>query len=340
MAEKDHPLWASIIIPMYNAGDYIAGCLESVLHQTIPPAEYEVIVVDDASTDGGVQLVQQWYPSVRLVQSPENLGYARACNLGAEEAKGEWVVFLNADTRLAPDWLEQMLSAAESDAGIGAVQSVQIYPWRRPNGAAEEVPYYLDLCPWGFTRYYPAAGASQLIPTLFLSGAGCMVRRTWLEQNWPPFDSLYRMYGDDRDLALRIIIQGYRIYAVSAARLWHDHPNPLSHPLVGLRKGNLAARNGWLAYFKNMYLLEFLLYAPVLLAGSFLRAWEFPGALWRRLAAGLGYFLLTLIYLPRAFWFYLVRHADVRRQNLRRRTRPAGWLLKQLCTPAAQRKWG
>lgn len=330
---------ASIIIPMYNAGDYIVGCLESVLHQTISPAEYEVIVVDDASTDGSADLVQEQYPGVRLMRAPENLGYAPACNLGAGEAKGQWVVFLNADTRLAPDWLEQLLTAAERDAGIGAVQSVQIYPWRRPNGATEEVPYYLDLCPWGFTRYYPAAGASHPIPTIFLSGAGCMVRRAWLEQNWPPFDPLYRMYGEDRDLGLRIVTQGYRIYAVPAARLWHDHPNPLEHPVVGLRKANLTARNGWLAYLKNMYLLEFLLYVPVALAGGFLRAWEFPGALWRRLAAGLGYSLLTLIYLPRAFWFYLVRHRKMRRQNLRRRTRPAGWLLKQLCTPVARRQW-
>ncbi|MGC8826790.1 MAG: glycosyltransferase family 2 protein [Anaerolineae bacterium] len=339
MTEAHHPLRASIIIPMYNAGHCIAGCLESVLHQTIPPAEYEVIVVDDASTDGSAELVRAQYPAVRVICSQENGGFAPTCNLGAGEAKGQWVVFLNADTRLAPDWLEQMLRAAERDAGAGAVQCAQIYLWRRPSGSSGEALYYLDLCPWGFTRYYPAAGASQPIPTLFLSGAGCMVRRDWLAENWPPFDPLYRMYGEDRDLGLRIITQGYRIYAVPAARLWHDHPNPLEHPRMGLRKAVLSARNGWLAYLKNMYLLEFLLYAPVVLAGSFLRAWEFPGALWRRLAAGLGYFLLTLIYLPRAFWFYLVRYPDVRRQNLRRRTRSAGWLFKQLCTPTARRTW-
>jgi glycosyltransferase involved in cell wall biosynthesis len=339
MAETYPPLRASIIIPMYNASAYIAGCLDSLLHQTVPRDAYEVIVVDDASTDGSAELVRARYPGVRLIQTPANLGFAGAANLGAREARGKWVVFLNADTRLVPDWLEHLLAVAESDARIGGVQAVQIFQWRRPRGTHEETPYYLDLCPWGFTRYYPAGGRSDPIPTMFLSGAGCAVRREWLEQYGPPFDPLFYMYGEDRDLALRLIVQGYRIYAVPQARMWHDHPNPLINPVAGLHKANLAARNGWLAYLKNMYLAEFLAYVPALLAGSFLRAWEFPGPLWRRLAAGLGYFLLTLVYLVPALWFYLVRHAAERRQNLRRRTQPAGWLLRMLLTPAARRTW-
>ncbi|MGQ9518281.1 MAG: glycosyltransferase family 2 protein, partial [Anaerolineae bacterium] len=251
----------------------------------------------------------------------------------------KWVVFLNDDVHVAEDWLAQLLAVAESDERIGGVQAVQIFPWRRPRGKTQQAAYYLDLCPWGFTRYYPLAGGNEPIPTLFLSGAGCAVRRDWLEQHGPAFDPSYRMYGDDRDLSLRIATQGYRLYTVPQAVLWHEHPNPLSNPRVGLRKANLAARNGWRAYLKNMYLAEFLLFAPILLAGSFLRAWEFPAPWWRRLAAGLGYFLLTLAYFLPALWFYLVLHPEERRQNLRRRTQPRGWLIKRLLTPPSTRTW-
>lgn len=339
MTKADCSLRASIVIPMYNAGGFIASCLESVLRQTVSPAEYEIIVVDDGSTDGSAEQVETRFPGVRILRSPKNLGFARAANLGAREARGRWVIFLNVDTCLAEDWLAQLLAVAESDERIGGVQTVQIFPWRRLEGAAENMPYYLDLCPWGFTRYYLLAGQLHPIPTLFLSGAGCAVRRQWLEQHGPAFDPSYRMYGEDRDLALRLAVQGYRLYTVPRAKLWHKHPNPLSNPKVGLRKANLAARNGWRAYLKNMYLTEFLLFAPILLAGSFLRAWEFPAPWWRRLAAGLGYFLLTLAYFLPALWFYLVLHPEERRQNLRRRTQPRGWLIKRLLTPPSKRTW-
>ncbi len=337
MADDGPQLLASIVIPAYNASGVIPTCLEGLLHQTISRDQYEVIVVDDGSTDGTSERVSGLFPEVRVVRMEENKGFAAAANRGASESRGKWVVFLNADTRPAGDWLEQMLKVAESDAGIGGVQTVQMFSWRRPKGASAEVPYHLDLCPWGFTRYYPVPADTSPIPSLFLSGAGCAVRRDWLERNGPPFDPLFRMYGEDRDLGLRIVAQGYRMYSVPPARLWHDHPNPLTHPRMGLRKAILAARNGWLAYLKNMYLSEFLPLVPVMLVGSFLRAWEFPGPLWRRLAAGLGYFALTLLYLPPALWFSLVRHREIRQQNLRRRTRPRGWLLKQLLTPPARR---
>ncbi|MGQ9518340.1 MAG: glycosyltransferase family 2 protein, partial [Anaerolineae bacterium] len=101
MTKADYPLRASIVIPMYNAGGFVAGCLESVLRQTIPPAEYEVIVVDDGSTDGGAELVETRFPGVRVLRSPANMGFARAANLGAREAGGKWVVFMNADVHVA-----------------------------------------------------------------------------------------------------------------------------------------------------------------------------------------------------------------------------------------------
>ena len=96
-----------------------------------------------------------------------------------------------------------------------------------------------------------------------------------------------------------------------------------------ISRRDFAARNGWRAYLKNMYMSEFLLYAPVVCIGSLLKPWVFPGSVARRLLAGLGLFALTLLYLPAALWHYAV-HPESRRINLARRVRPRWWMLKQL----------
>lgn len=325
-------LRASLIIPMFNGKGYIDACLQAVLHQTVSLQEYEIIVVDDASTDGGGAYIRAAYPQVQVVTLERNQGFANAANVGAKMARGGWTIFLNMDTRAAPDWLERLLDAAESDADVGGVAGTQRFPWRDP-----ERRYLLDICRWGFVRYYPVDAGAPPRPILFLSGANCAVRTAWIRENWPPFAPEFYSYSDDRDLSLRLAAQGCSLLGVPGAVVWHDHPNPVRNVDVGWQKGRWAARNGWRAYLRNMYLTEFLPFVPFVLIGSFLRAWEFPAPFGRRLAAGGGFFLLTLAYLPAASWYYLVRHPEERREILRRRTRPRGWLFRQLIRRPAQR---
>lgn len=96
----------SVIIPMYNAGEYIQECLDSVQKQTLKP--YEIIVVDDGSTDKGGQIVEQ-IPSVKLI-AQANAGVTAARRRGVEAATGEWIYFMDADDTLPPMALEKLVA--------------------------------------------------------------------------------------------------------------------------------------------------------------------------------------------------------------------------------------
>ena len=83
---------------------------------------YEVIVVDNASTDGSQSWVKKTYPQIKLIENKKNYGYAGGCNLGALEAKGEYLVFLNNDTIQDPDWIQNLEKFMKKDNRIAAVQ--------------------------------------------------------------------------------------------------------------------------------------------------------------------------------------------------------------------------
>lgn len=327
--EGSRPPRASVVIVTHNNREHIPRCLDAVLRQNMPAGDYEVIVVDNASTDGGAELIRRRYPHVKLLSLEANYGFAAGNNRGARLARGEWIVFLNADTEVEPDWLSQLLRVAESRPDIGAVHAAQRLDWassQRGQGDRLLVP---DLCPWGFVRYFPVRPEDAPFPTLLVSGATAMVRRAWLEEVGDAFDATFFMYAEDRDLGLRLNAQGFSVWAVPAAIVRHYQSNVLENTSKATRVVRMAARNGWRAYLKNMYLTEFLLYAPIVCIGSLLKPWEFPGSFVRRLLAGLGLFALTVAYLPATLWHY-ARHPESRRQALARRVRPWGWLLGRL----------
>ena len=101
----------SIVIPIFNSAPYLSGCLASVSKQTI--GDWEAILIDDASTDESAQIAASYCKQDQrfcLLQQPHNMGQSAARNLGMQHAKGEYLLFLDSDDRLSPDYIEQMLS--------------------------------------------------------------------------------------------------------------------------------------------------------------------------------------------------------------------------------------
>lgn len=116
---------ASIIIPVYNRLAYTRDCLRAIMEFT--PPLYEVIVVDDGSSDGTARELET-VPGLRVVRSSTNQGFARACNAGGAAASGEWLVFLNNDTVAQPGWLTAMIAVVERDSRVAVVGSRLIFP--------------------------------------------------------------------------------------------------------------------------------------------------------------------------------------------------------------------
>jgi GT2 family glycosyltransferase len=99
----------SIIILSYNTRDLLTSCIDSV-QQTVKNVDYEIIVIDNNSSDDSVFYLKKNYPKVRLIQNSQNEGFSKANNQGAKIAKGDWLLFLNSDTKLMPDSLDSLFS--------------------------------------------------------------------------------------------------------------------------------------------------------------------------------------------------------------------------------------
>ena len=116
---------ASVIILTWNGLDYIAACLDAVLAQDY--ADFEIIVVDNASTDGTADFVAEHYPQVQLIRNERNLGFAAGNNIGMRAATGDVLALLNQDTEVRPGWLEALVEmAVKPDVGIAGCKL--LYP--------------------------------------------------------------------------------------------------------------------------------------------------------------------------------------------------------------------
>src|SRR5579884_603995 len=111
--------WVSVTIVTYNSGRFIRRCLESVLEQKYPLKE--VIVIDNASTDGTIDILEQFEDRCTIVYNDENIGFAAAQNQAIGISSGDWVLTLNPDVLLLPGFIQSLVDAGRSDEGVGSV---------------------------------------------------------------------------------------------------------------------------------------------------------------------------------------------------------------------------
>src|SRR5271165_5912233 len=109
----------SVTIVTYNSGRFIKRCLESVLAQRY--AKKEIIVIDNASSDGTVDILEQFEDRCQIVYNDENIGFAAAQNQAIQLAAGDWVLTLNPDVLLLPNFIQSLVKAGQMDSKIGTV---------------------------------------------------------------------------------------------------------------------------------------------------------------------------------------------------------------------------
>jgi GT2 family glycosyltransferase len=209
----------SVVVVCWNAKQHLRDCLDSLHRQTHP--SLEVIVVDNGSTDGTSEYVQSTYPWVRLHALDRNTGYAPANNLGFRLAKGEYLVVLNPDTEVEPDFAGELVRAVDQD-GVGlATSRICLFDDRaRINACGNEIHLTgLGTCR-GLGR--PAKDFDSAQRVASVSGCAFMIRRDVLDRIGG-FDEDYFLYVEDTDLSLRARLAGYGIAYAPKSVVYHKY---------------------------------------------------------------------------------------------------------------------
>lgn len=223
---------ASVVIPIYQRMDLTRACLAALERAGLDGVE--VVLVDNASTDGMHVLLDEWETSARVIRNPENLGFATACNQGAHAATAPVVVFLNTDTEVHEGWLEPLLDAT-ADPSVGFAGPRLLYP----NGRVQHcgmallpgcIPFHIHR---GVPGDHPVATQTR---DLSILTAACVAVRTTVFREAGGFDTGYRNGFEDTDLCLKLAAQGYvarycgdsivtHYESMSPGRLDHDVHN-------------------------------------------------------------------------------------------------------------------
>jgi GT2 family glycosyltransferase len=208
----------SVVTALYNCLDHTKAFLNSLEHSCFG-RNYEVILVDDGSTDGTRDFLRTLNSKFRVIEMPENGGYAKANNVGARAAQGEVLVFLNNDIILLPGWLEPMLAALKHLPDAGLIGNIQI---NAKNGLVDHCGVFFD---WnGLPRQ--AGKNRKLLPATAHTEwnavtAACFIMRRQDFLDLDGFDEGYRNGMEDIDLCVRARLAGHRIYTANRSHLYH-----------------------------------------------------------------------------------------------------------------------
>jgi N-acetylglucosaminyl-diphospho-decaprenol L-rhamnosyltransferase len=233
---KPSPPTVSVVVVVYESGPTLAECLAAVRTQTW--RDYEILLIDNASSDRVAQAAVKADPTIRLIENAENLGFAAAVNQGAREARGRWLALLNPDAYADPDWLGRLVAATEANPtvhsftsrqlmaedpskldGLGDVMALAGYPFRggytHPNPGVLEPGWVFSAC----------GGAMLIARELFLKLGG--------------FDERLFCYCEDVDLGYRLRLVGEPTLLVPDAVVRH-----VGSASTGGRRSDFAVFHG------------------------------------------------------------------------------------------------
>lgn len=217
----------SVLVVSYNGRDHLRNCLEQLARQ---PGDYgEVIVVDNASTDGSAAMVRDDFSHCRLLALTRNVGFGAANNRGASAAHGDYLLLLNSDAWLADGALPSLAAALDSDPGLALVAPELRYPdgrrqfaWAPETGVIGEAVQMLrnrfEARSWA--HRVPPGWLRPLLGPGWYSAACALLRRAAFEAVGG-FDEGLFMYFEDVDLSVRLRLAGWRLGSVPEARAFH-----------------------------------------------------------------------------------------------------------------------
>ncbi|MCB0217280.1 MAG: glycosyltransferase family 2 protein [Chloroflexi bacterium] len=259
-----------LIIVNWNGRQHLERCLPALAAQRLAPAQ--ILVADNASSDGSQAWLRETWPRVRLLELEANLGFAEANNRAIRASRSPWVALLNNDTLPEPGWLEALLDAARGQPRVGSVASCMLF--LEDPGMVQSAGIALDPTGIAWDRLGGAAADRGAVPGgVFGASAGAaLYRRAALEDVAEPdaegrpsvFDPDFFMYLEDVDLAWRLRLRGWTSVYAPEARVLHQ--GSASSGEGSPFKNRLLARNKVWTLVKDYPGRPFLLRLPLILA--------------------------------------------------------------------------
>jgi GT2 family glycosyltransferase len=244
------PADVSAIVINQNGGEPLFRCLDSLSRQT--GITLETAVVDNASAEAERHEIASRFPEMRLITFSSNLGFARAANEGIARTSGKFILLVNNDARLAPDYAARLAARISLDERLAGGQGIVLRPdglevdtaglsW---NSRGEALPRFSG-CP----RFEAPTGAVELSG---VSATAALYRRSALEEIAPGgrvFDDSFFAYYEDVDLALRLARAGWRFVLDPEAIAFHE--GSMTGARTPWRRARWTARNRWRTLLKN-----------------------------------------------------------------------------------------
>ena len=253
----------SVIIPNYNGIAYLEGVLASLEQQTMD--NFEVIVVDNGSTDGSSAFIAANFSWVRIIELSDNFGFSKAVNVGIEASRTPYVLLLNNDTEVEKNFVEEMLAAIRRHKNAFSCQAkmIQYHDRDKLDDAGN---YYCSLG-WGFARGKGKdISAYDKEEKIFAACAGAAIYRKKLMNKTGLFDEEHFAYMEDVDIGYRARIYGYENWYAPRAVVYHVGSGT-SGSRYNQFKIRYSSRNNIYMIYKNMPLLQILINLPFLAAG-------------------------------------------------------------------------
>ena len=251
----------SIIIPHYNGKDLLHNCIDSI-YNNISIENFEIIVVDNASTDNSVQNIQTLFPDVVIVSSKENVGYSGGCNIGAKHAEGKYLIFLNNDTEHSNQWIEKLVNFLDKNSDVFAAQpkilninNKEYFDYAGGAGGFIDrfgFPYVKGRL---FNTLEKDTGQYNKESKIFWSSGCAMIVKADIFNQLDGFDEIYFAYMEEIDLCWRAQALGYKIFSVPDSLIYHYGKQTIKENTI--KSHYLNHRNSWILFFKNSYTFDY-----------------------------------------------------------------------------------
>lgn len=244
----------SILVPHMNGEEIINNCVAS-LNKT-RYNNFEVVVLLNGTTDNSLKIIKK-FKKIKVYESKQPLGFAKAINFLIKKTQGDYVVFMNNDTEVEPNWLQELVDYAEKNNIVACQPKILDLKNKKEFEYAGASGYYLDKYCYPFTRGRIFNNIEQNlgqydtpIRIFYASGVCMLVRRDILHKTGL-LDEDFFMYFEETDLCWRINLLGEKIYCVPSSVVCHIGSYTVKQQKMTSEKEYLLHRNGLLTFFKN-----------------------------------------------------------------------------------------